>query len=68
MKKKLFILIVAFFSMIAGKAQAPGNVPYGEPKQLELTPFNIVVFIVVPVLLFIALILIRRKKKNDKKS
>lgn len=66
MKKKLFILIVAFFSIISGKAQAPGNIPYGEPKQLALTPFNIIVYFVVPVLLFVALILIRRKRKKDK--
>ncbi len=70
MKKILLISILALFTIIAGRAQAPGNIPYGEPKQLELTPFNIILYFVIPVLLFVALILIRRKrnKEKDKKS
>ena len=68
MKKKLFILFVAFLNTVTGKAQAPGNVPYGEPAPLELTPANIIFFIVLPILLFVALIIIRRKKRKKSES
>ncbi|MEZ5107050.1 MAG: hypothetical protein R2757_21270 [Draconibacterium sp.] len=52
-------------------AQAPDVVPYGEPEPLELTLFNIILYIVVPVLLFTTLIVLRlrqRKKENKKQE
>jgi hypothetical protein len=64
MKAKQLILYFFLFEAILSKAQAPGHVPYGEPDQLELTPANILFFIVLPILLFVAFYVLRRKKKK----
>ncbi len=68
MKKKTIILVLTLLSGIVIRAQAPDLVPYGKPEQLELTPANILFFIVLPVLLFVAFFFIRRKKKNKKNT
>jgi len=57
----LFVLIIN--SVIA---QAPDMVPYGEPEPLELTPFNIILYIVVPVIIFAALVIMRLRQRNKK--
>ncbi len=54
-------LLVAVQSM----AQAPSGVPYGQPEPLELDLFNIIVFIVLPLVLIA--VYIGFKRKNRKK-
>jgi len=48
-------------------AQVPDNLPAGNPEPVPITPGNILIFIVLPVLLFIFYIwwLRDRKKKRE---
>lgn len=48
------------------QAQAPDFVPYGDPEPVEWTLFNIILLIVIPILIFIAFIFI--KKNRNKKG
>jgi hypothetical protein len=59
-----------FFMLIWNPAisQAPDGVPYGDPEPLELTPFNIILYIVVPVLLFVVLFLYRKSLKKKQRK
>lgn len=61
----LYFAILFFY----GYSQAPGHVPYGEPEPVEFNLFNIILFIVFPVLMVIFYIYFRKKsnkKKEDK--
>jgi|GEM_PF-1864497 len=56
------ILMITFW--FESQAQAPGGVPYGEPKAVEFDLFNTILLIVVPVLLIIFYLWYRRRKKR----
>lgn len=69
MRQKILILLISLLYVTNSNAQAPGNIPYGDPQPLTLTPTNIVIYIIIPVLIIVAVILIRRRnKKNIKKN
>ncbi len=50
---KFAVVILMMILWLPSPAQAPGGVPYGEPKPVEFDLFNTIILIVVPVLLII---------------
>ena len=69
----LFRLINTFLWVLPGFSvfpQSPTNYPPVETKPIELTPVNIIVYFVLPVIIVIAYFLIRRyfRKKREKES
>lgn len=64
MKQKYFLLLIAIILTIISNGQAPGHVPYSNPEQVELTPLNIFFYIIVPILILIAFLIMRRKMKK----
>lgn len=47
-------------------AQSPQNYPTPGPERVEITPFNVLMFIVLPVLIVVAYIWIRRRSLKKK--
>ncbi len=64
MFKKTGILLLILLLNLAAKAQAPGGVPYGDPKAIQLSPFNIIIYIVLPLLLILFYFWYRNRKKK----
>jgi len=64
MYKKAVILLIALQLYIVAKAQAPGGIPYGDPTKIQLSPFNIIVYIVLPLLLILFYFWYRKRKKK----
>lgn len=66
--KKIILIFTCFIPVLIANAQVPDLLPSGEPEPIELTPFNIIVYIVFPIIIFIIYFWYRkskRKQKND---
>ncbi len=59
------VVVLMMVLWLPSLAQAPGGVPYGEPKPVEFDLFNTIILIVLPVLLIIFFIWYR-KRRNKK--
>ncbi len=61
----VFMIILSTVDELA--AQVPSNLPAGDPEPLPFTPVNIIIYIVLPVALFVFYIwwLKQRKKKRE---
>jgi len=66
MHNKIILFIPLFFATIIAGAQIPDLIPSGETEPLELTPFNIIVYIVLPVIIFIIYFMYRKSKRKNK--
>ncbi len=66
MNLKKYIGLVFLFATFIAIAQIPGGIPSGKPAPIELTPFNIILYIVAPILIFVIYFLYRRSKRRDK--
>ncbi|HKJ78615.1 MAG TPA: hypothetical protein VKA10_03725 [Prolixibacteraceae bacterium] len=70
MNKKLVTLLALFLSILQSMAQTPDMYPPPEPEPVDFSLFNIILYIVLPVILIVAYFLYRKsvkKKKMDKK-
>ncbi len=67
MKKKILGLVFSILPVFSF-AQTPDMYPPPEPEPVEITPLNIVLFVVLPILLVIVFVLYRRwaRKKHKK--
>ena len=64
MLKNTLLQIILVFSAIAASAQIPDLLPSGETEPIELTPLNIVIYLVLPVVIFIIYFWYRKSKRN----
>lgn len=64
MLRKYFFPAAFVLAALQSVAQAPSGVPYGQPEPLELNLFNIIVFIVLPLVLIVIYIGFKRKKRK----
>lgn len=62
-KKAGIFLLVLQLSFLAN-AQAPGGIPYGEPKAVQFNLTNIIFLIVIPLLLLLFYFWYRNRKKK----
>ncbi len=68
MSKKTVLQITFLFTAIVAHAQIPDFLPSGDTEPLELTTFNIVLYIVIPVALFIFYLWYRKSKRKKKNN
>ena len=64
-------LSVIFFMVLVWQlawAQAPGVIPYSESEPIEFTPFNIILYIVSPVLIFVIYFIYRNNQKKKRRE
>lgn len=66
MPKKTVLYIALFLSTLLTSAQVPYLLPTGETEPLELTLFNVIVYMVLPVLIFIIYFWYRKSKRQKK--
>ncbi|TNF43861.1 MAG: hypothetical protein EP310_04015 [Bacteroidetes bacterium] len=68
MKCKIVLTVIAILKFTFVKAQQPDLLPPAQTEPLELTPFNIILYFVMPVIIFIIFFWYRKskKKKNAK--
>ena len=65
-KTTILFLFTLFWNFVY--AQAPDIIPYGESEQLELTPTNIIVYIVIPALIVIGYLFYRKKQREKERE
>ncbi len=58
------LYMVAFLQNAS--AQTPQNYPSPDPKPVPFTPFNIIFYILIPILIIIVFLWIRRSSKKNK--
>lgn len=66
MLKKTILHITFIFSSIIAGAQIPDLIPSGETEPLELTLFNIILYIVIPIAMLLFYIWYRKSKRKGK--
>ncbi len=64
MLKKLVLHTTFLFLVINAGAQIPDLIPSGETEPLELTPFNIILYFVVPLILLVFFLWYRKSKRK----
>jgi len=64
MMKKIILSFTYFITVFIANAQIPDLLPSGETEPLELTPFNIIVYFVLPVIIFIIYFWFRKSKRK----
>ncbi len=68
MLKKIVLQITFLFTAIIASAQIPDIIPSGEAEPIVLTPLNIILYIVSPIIIFIIFFWYRKsRRKNNKK-
>ncbi len=67
MKNKLVITMLMLLVGIVAMAQTPTHYPPPVPEPVEPSLFNVILYLVVPALLFIFYIFYRRHKRNKRK-
>ncbi len=67
MKRKITATMFLLLIIVTAIAQTPDMYPPPVPEPFELTLFNIILYIVLPVALIVFFILYRRKKKKERK-
>ncbi len=65
MKRKLMTFLALLITALTASGQTPEMYPPPVPEPLELTPLNVILYIVIPVLLVIFLIYYRRRKRKQ---
>lgn len=64
MKSKLFFTAILTFLFGIVRAQQPDLLPPVKTEPIELTPFNIILYIVMPVLIFLIYFWYRKSKRK----
>ena len=64
MKSKILITAISTFLFGIVRAQQPDLLPPVETEPIELTPFNIILYFVMPVLIFLIYFLYRKSKRK----
>ena len=68
MLKKSVLQTIFLFTVMAASAQIPDLIPSGKAEPIELTPLNIILYIVAPIAIFIIYFWYRKSKsKNNNK-
>jgi hypothetical protein len=67
MLKKSALQICFILAALVSNAQIPDIIPSGEAEPIDITPFNIILYFVLPVLLFIFYLWYRKSKRRNKK-
>jgi hypothetical protein len=68
MLKKTVLQIILLFATVVVNAQIPDIIPSGKAEPIEITPLNIVLYIVSPIVIFIIYIWYRKFKRKNKKK
>ena len=71
MYNKIRISIIIIFFTADSSAQSPEFYPPTVPEQVEITPFNVILYLVVPLLIILAYFLYKKsqnKKREEKKE
>lgn len=71
LRRLLLIISQVLYFMRDTEAQSPTNYPPTVPKKVEINLFNVIIYFVLPVIMLIAYILIRRsarKKESEKRK
>ena len=66
MFKKTLLQIILVFTAIVASAQIPDLLPSGDTEPIELTPLNIVIYFVLPIIIFIIYFWYRKSKRKNK--
>ena len=69
MMKRIILSFIASIPVLIANAQIPDLLPPTDTEPLELTPFNIIIYIILPVIIFVIYFWYRkskRKKKNNR--
>ena len=66
-KRFVSILIVLFYTA-ALYAQAPGGIPYDNSGAVKFTFTNIIIYVVLPFIIIVAYILIRRRNRQKQRE
>jgi uncharacterized protein YacL len=66
MLKKTLLQIILVFTAIVASAQIPDLLPTGETEPIELTTLNIVIYFVLPIVIFIIYFWYRKSKRENK--
>ena len=66
MLKNTLLQIILVFIAIAANAQIPDLLPSGETEPIELTTLNIVIYFVLPVVIFAIYFWYRKSKRKNK--
>jgi hypothetical protein len=64
MFRNLTRLFIIWSAQAEGRAQNPTHYPTPGPEPVEITLMNFIVFIILPVALFIGFLVFRRKSKD----
>jgi hypothetical protein len=64
MKSKIIITAILTFLFGIARAQQPDLLPPVQTDPIELTPFNIILYFVMPVLIFVIYFLYRKSKRK----
>lgn len=65
MKSKIIITAILTLSFGIARAQQPDLLPPAQTDPIVLTPFNIILYFVVPVVIFVIYYLYRKSKKKN---
>jgi membrane protein DedA with SNARE-associated domain len=66
MLKKIVLQIAFLFTAIFAGAQIPDLIPSGETEPIELTPLNIIIYFVLPIVIFLIYFWYRKSKRKNK--
>ena len=66
MLKKTVLQIIFLFATVVISAQIPDLIPSGKAEPIELTPLNIILYIVAPIVIFIIYYWFRKSKRKNK--
>lgn len=70
MNRKIKFSVILILLVVKSLAQSPDFYPPTVPEQIEITPFNVVLYLIVPLLIILAYFLYRnsqKKKQQEKK-
>jgi len=65
MKSKIIFTSTLTLLFGIARAQQPGLLPPAQTDPIELTPFNIILYFVIPVVIFVIYYLYRKSKKKN---
>lgn len=71
MNRKIKYSIISILLAVKTFAQSPDFYPPTVPEQIEITPFNVVLYVIIPLLIILAYYLYRnsqKKKRQEKKE
>lgn len=65
MRSKIIITVILTLSFGITRAQQPDLLPPAQTDPIELTPFNIIVYFIMPAAIFVTYYLYRKSKKKN---